>query len=1258
MNRFTADKKGVVFIVVLGILVLLVLLGVTFSLVARIDKTSSASYADRVRAKMIAQSGIETAIAKIKATNAQFPPEAMYWGEDANKNGKLDADEDQNKNGILNVADCPLDYALRPSFATVDKDDKPKTFQFKNHKRGYSGELPAVTSGTSDTFAIKITDCNSMICINSESKGLEQILNNIGIILDLGDNLGSRIINVRYSLATKKFSTKEELKTTLGTDTYNKVSPYLTVYAYINEKVVKPKPLSERPCRTLDGNKRQLEVGSNVYTWASLNPGKLELEKRAPININVAAKPILMAVFGNIEGFYLKEEDVSTAGLEFPPTISTYKDDGINNAQRIGIIQSTSIDLKKIGQNSLAEQIADKIITKRAEKQFSSWDDFDNFLKDLIYDGTLGASSDIKTEALYDIIRANANPNTLLNDFNPNKTTWRFVDKADLNIYTTEFCFQPMGYFEIESQGLLSTPTPSTSGTPIAELPRRILSDYRIKCIVKLWENIYQTTQKDFSNGTISKIPSGEMYNTSTGDNQALQLYPEPAINDYPKNCEADGQIMLATLQNTASKQSVKMRLHFDKALKANDSWTQDVDIEEETEEADANLVPHGASFNRPNTKSLFNDSKEGPGSLYPDGAYSEWGATPTYHKSNFVAYEKQKDPKTGQDKPTQRLYGSLSFWLKSNYINTERYSSTKPRILFSATRCSIAEIRAGVNQTLNTTVFELFAFPYKYLEYPKHEFVKNDSSGVWRNYLLFQPKGRYLWFWEIDQRPSVTTADEYMVTNDYVSSDSSMNSGLGRHNRNEWTHIAIVWDSDPKTGVSSFPSPCSTCGADGQVPIPCSNCDSNGKEKVATGSEECKICNGTKTVPKYCPTCGGNGRVNEKYEDIGNCPKCNGTKKEETTTKETCTQCNGTMKITENCKKCGGQGFTPGLPPYGQDPCKACNETGKKEVKCPGCKDGSIDVPTGQFKNCTRCGGSGKEKVLKNRGIPCTAPGCDKGVLTGQTSPCPSCKGSGMTDVKLDCPVCGGKDRVRKDSQGNPVTTGCSKCAGTGAIITEFTERSVQSCFALIVNDSIYINDVCWKQAKTPPEAPNEYPDFSAGYNLLRLGERYGSQIWNFGADSTIDEFSINQYDLSKEAQELAIQEFHNGRYYKGEATFTSDLVQIFTPTGDTNSMNASVSWTAYYPKDWDTSKRGVEIQFFDESNTSISEALSDPEGSDFTIPLNKTKGYATKIKYKLLFHGDTDDLNTPLLESPIFDDITIKIIYPEPMVLKWSSE
>ncbi|MFH1228588.1 MAG: hypothetical protein V1701_11895 [Planctomycetota bacterium] len=130
-------------------------------------------------------------------------------------------------------------------------------------------------------------------------------------------------------------------------------------------------------------------------------------------------------------------------------------------------------------------------------------------------------------------------------------------------------------------------------------------------------------------------------------------------------------------------------------------------------------------------------------------------------------------------------------------------------------------------------------------------------------------------------------------------------------------------------------------------------------------------------------------------------------------------------------------------------------------------------------------------------------------------------------------------------------------------------------------------------------------------------------------------------------------MEEYQNGRYCKEEGAFTSGLIAVPKLTEQNSSIRASASWTVYYPAGWDTAQNPVEVQFFDESNNPISEVLKDNKGGEFEIPLDAAKG---SIKYKVFFRSNTSDMNTPLLESPIFDDINIKFIYPEPMILKWA--
>ena len=67
------------------------------------------------------------------------------------------------------------------------------------------------------------------------------------------------------------------------------------------------------------------------------------------------------------------------------------------------------------------------------------------------------------------------------------------------------------------------------------------------------------------------------------------------------------------------------------------------------------------------------------------------------------------------------------------------------------------------------------------------------------------------------------------------------------------------------------------------------------------------------------------------------------------------------------------------------------------------------------------------------------------------------------------------------------------------------------------------------------------------------------------------------------------------------------------------------------------------------------ISQVLTDPHGSDFVIPVKGGKAYEQKIRYKVFFRGDPANLNTPLLETPIVDDVSILFVKPKPKIVQW---
>ncbi|MEK7450157.1 MAG: hypothetical protein AAB019_11825, partial [Planctomycetota bacterium] len=380
-----------------------------------------------------------------------------------------------------------------------------------------------------------------------------------------------------------------------------------------------------------------------------------------------------------------------------------------------------------------------------------------------------------------------------------------------------------------------------------------------------------------------------------------------------------------------------------------------DAKLVEENSASDGNGRPSGTDLGRPNTLSLFDPDDKGPGTLYPDGAYSEWKSCPSYNaRDNFVdAYTHEALFNK------QRFRGTVSFWVKLNYWP----ETTKPRILFSASKSNLKQKiypPPWWSPQGDFNIFALMAFP-KY--YPD-----------------VQPRGRLIWFWDIDATLS-NVPDEYIITNDITEGTTGPKQepkGLDAHH--QWMHVVFSWDTNP-------------------------------------------------------PTSSGSSYI-------------------------------------------GG------------------------------------------------------------------AHGGNRGVV------------------------------------GNKRDT-----------------------FALILNGTDPNSDNIYQPSGNVfPPIIRKHLDFVSPFNLIRLGERHVSQAFNTTGDFTIDEFTIQLHNSVADARIFALEEYREGRYYKGEGEFTSKLIEVPLTTtlvaGTKNIVRAWANWTVYYPANWDKSKRKLEVQFFDQSNQPLTTATGENKG------------------------------------------------------------
>ncbi|MFC1587378.1 hypothetical protein ACFL54_03625 [Planctomycetota bacterium] len=96
-----------------------------------------------------------------------------------------------------------------------------------------------------------------------------------------------------------------------------------------------------------------------------------------------------------------------------------------------------------------------------------------------------GVKIDGLSRYMADALLANFNPNSQLNDYNPDFHIFRHVDKSQLTQYTTELCFQSTGVYSIHSLGLVRG-------------AEELRSKYSIETVIKLFHHLRFSTQEQF----------------------------------------------------------------------------------------------------------------------------------------------------------------------------------------------------------------------------------------------------------------------------------------------------------------------------------------------------------------------------------------------------------------------------------------------------------------------------------------------------------------------------------------------------------------------------------------------------------------------------------------------------------------------------------------------------------------------------------------------------------------------------------------
>jgi len=732
-----------VLLMVLAVLTLLCLMGLMFVMMANMERATARAYLDMVRAKMIAQSGIHAAMVNTRSllTEKGFNiKELEYHGEDLDGDGNevptlglITPDsrlcEDQDNDGIVQRADCPLYRAVHPSFMTDISGPAGQPdgvlnaydlIQIKDQADpkwvGVSGIMPGPYNPQMGAYySVKVEDLSGKIDINyvfpewrtdkdPEYDMFRSVLGNLTQELFGNPNIG------RNLAAAAPFATMDEIRTKLAGLPYNiefseaefdQLKACITTYAWRDTAVIKPVDLKGR---LNDESNAPVFSGDDVFTWRSIRPlsigypmatdysGVKRLVGRAPVNINTAPEPVLIALIKDLTGLYLDPtvgfEVIAHSG-QFPSIAYSYNPaDSDANKGMLGRLLTTA----PISQPQ-AQAIARAIMVNREMKPtaaelaqypwrglFRSWQQFNSFCDNVLYDDILKddpATSVDEGRVMADVLKANFNPNTNLTELNPPYQRLFWVGKDNLVGYkdakgqlvpgrSFEFSFFPTGYFLITSLGRLLSAESDQS-------VYKIMAEAEIEATVQLFNLYRETSQKDFledfwgHGARIDEVisqPTG-FTNQTTTDNLTLQTYPEvleyastgtrycrhPDLgqsehlqNPYVQDAHYDGYITLATVENSDTAPAPNFRASYnEKGLNADVAPTipQGGLASNPPGECQPDafgpyrnrlIAPDNLTSTECNTLRGFISGKPGAGTLFPDGVYSELDNVPIYN--------------------------------------------------------------------------------------------------------------------------------------------------------------------------------------------------------------------------------------------------------------------------------------------------------------------------------------------------------------------------------------------------------------------------------------------------------------------------------------------------------------------------------------------------------------------------------------------------------------------------------------------------
>jgi len=530
-----------------------------------------------------------------------------------------------------------------------------------------------------------------------------------------------------------------------------------------------------------------------TQTPAPGNPAVIECRTpRVPVNVNTAPREVLQAVLTNIQAGFLNR----TSG----PTY--YFGDGFD--------ATNTVIVSAGGPPGIAKNIALAIVARRNELVrssrkygFATWYDFNSFIDAIDNNAALAAlvppsaigpvtldANPIKAKAIKDAIKANANPNSHINKFNPDRafgSRYGDTDKADLTQWTTEFCFNSDGCFEIEAIGRVCS-GPNGAG----QMP--IVAETVIRTSLKVFDVYRISSQKGFVANQIG----------GSGAGGPLVTYPEhmsdiggatpssrvAAAADY------DGYLMLDTVDTAQSLGGMSFFAKYDTDLGADAAGPAEQGTSLVSNQTGGN--PSAGGQSELFTDGFFNHRTRRYATYANGLASSAWGAPSIGPVDDYVRNARA-------DQKISMNQGTIDMWVKPTWAATGNSPAPGETPDFATQRANSADNPQAVSRR---TLFSVGAGTTA-VSYPSP--LNSSTLEVSDNriymYAVYDVDGVYLMGSECTRLcdvPNGLVAQWYTALN--MGAHKVMDRSTQSKNHTNWKQLRsnAAADPEPKYSVST----------------------------------------------------------------------------------------------------------------------------------------------------------------------------------------------------------------------------------------------------------------------------------------------------------------------------------------------------------------------------------------------------------------------------------------------------------------------